>query len=143
MKKLIYLVLIVLISACSTNSLSGIEGTWTGTFVIPPGPYTPNGDDGTFSVSIGPNDMIDSDLYLMDGTITSNFFNETYELGLEGSFERNSSGDWEFDMAPMFGNTFPNIEIYFFTAAVVGDELINGIITTNHTPDGTFTGNKN
>ena len=153
MKKLLYTLLAVSIifSACkeeaavpttnNSNSSSGVIGSWTGAFVIPLGTYLPNGDSGTFSLEV---EELVPDFCRIEGTITSNAQNETIELGLyNGYIEKNSSGVWEFEMEIIWGDDWNDMAYYNFTAEVFDNEFINGLITTDVSPNGTFTGNKN
>ena len=87
MKNLFYLFLAVTIFACSSNSSSNssssVEGTYTGTFNIPAGPYTPNGDSGSFTVSTFSSIGLE-DFYPLEGTITSQI--ESMEFILKPNF---------------------------------------------------------
>jgi hypothetical protein len=133
MKNLFYLFLAVTIFACSSNSSSNssssVEGTYTGTFNIPAGPYTPNGDSGSFTVSTFSSIGLE-DFYPLEGTITTTIFGTDNINGSYIELDEN------------------NQLVISFTALGLGDEwpnvgqITNGLVTTAHTPDGSFTGSK-
>ena len=144
MKNLFYLFLAVTMFACSgggddDNSPStpaSIEGTYVGTFEIPVGPYTPNGDSGSFTVTTtGSFD----DFYPLEGTITSSVFGSSEVNG--GYIELDESNELIFSISVLsLGNEWPNVEVYGFDGVIVNGQITNGVVTTAHTQDGTFTG---
>ena len=140
MKKLLLLSAFI-IFACSSDDSSpstsaSIEGTYVGTFEIPVGPYTPNGDSGSFTVTtIGSFD----DFYPLEGTITSSVFGSSE---VNGSYiELDESNELIFSISVLsLGNEWPNVEVYGFDGVIVNGQITNGVVTTAHTQDGTFTG---
>jgi len=145
MKNLFYLFLAVTILACSSNSSSSssnssssVEGTYTGTFNIPAGPYTPNGDSGSFTVSTS---SAFDDFYTLEGTITTTVFGTD---NVNGSYiELDENNQLVISFAALgLGDEWPNIEVYSFDGIIVNGQITNGIVTTAHTPDGSFTGSK-
>ena len=140
MKKLL-LLSALFIFACSSDDSSpstsaSIEGTYVGTFEIPVGPYTPNGDSGSFTVTtIGSFD----DFYPLEGTITSSVFGSSE---VNGSYiELDESSELIFSISVLsLGNEWPNVEVYGFDGVIVNGQITNGVVTTAHTQDGTFTG---
>ena len=40
------------------------------------------------------------------------------------------------------GDEWPNVEVYSFDGIIVNGQITNGLVTTAHTPDGSFTGSK-
>ena len=143
MKNILYLFLAVTIFSCSSNSSSSnssssVEGTYTGTFNIPAGPYTPNGDSGSFTVSTS---SAFDDFYTLEGTITTTVFGTD---NVNGSYiELDENNQLVISFAALgLGDEWPNIEVYSFDGIIVNGQITNGIVTTAHTPDGSFTGSK-
>ncbi len=139
--KRILILTAILVFACSSDDSSpsttaSIEGTYVGTFEIPVGPYTPNGDSGSFTVTtIGSFD----DFYPLEGTITSSVFGSSE---VNGSYiELDESNELIFSISVLsLGNEWPNVEVYGFDGVIVNGQITNGVVTTAHTQDGTFTG---
>ena len=141
MKNLFYLFLAVTIFACSSNSSSNssssVEGTYTGTFNIPAGPYTPNGDSGSFTVSTS---SAFDDFYTLEGTITTTVFGTD---NVNGYIELDENNQLVISFTALgLGDEWPNVEVYSFDGIIVNGQITNGLVTTAHTPDGSFTGSK-
>ena len=145
MKNLFYLFLAVTIFACSSdssssNSSSSVEGTYTGTFNIPAGPYTPNGDSGSFTVSTFSSIGLE-DFYPLEGTITTTIFGTDNINGSYIELDENNQLVISFTALGL-GDEWPNVEVYSFDGIIVNGQITNGLVTTAHTPDGSFTGSK-
>ena len=141
MKKLI-LLSALLIFACSSDDSANntsISGRWQGTFNIPVGPYTPDGDYGTITLEA---EEFDSDFYATRGTIVSNVYGE-YEFGAisGGYIEKNESDQWVYTGSAVFGDSSPG-EIYFFEG-IIQNNNVEDIVITTHAPNGTFSLSKN
>ena len=137
MKKLL-LFSALFIFACSSDDSSNntsISGSWQGTFNIPVGQYTPDGDFGTITFDA---EEFESDLYLTRGTIISNVYGE-YEHGAitGGSIEKNESDQWEYSGAATFQLFDPVGEVYFFDG-IIQNNSVEGIVRTTFAPNGTF-----
>jgi hypothetical protein len=145
MKNILYLFLAVTIFACSSdssssssNSSSSVEGTYTGTFNIPAGPYTPNGDSGSFTVSTS---SAFDDFYTLEGTITTTIFGTDNINGSYIELDENNQLVISFTALGL-GDEWPNVEVYSFDGIIVNGQITNGLVTTAHTSDGSFTGSK-
>ena len=141
MKKLL-LLSALLIFACSSDDSannSSISGRWQGTFNIPVGQYTPDGDYGTITFEA---EEFDSDFYATRGTIVSNVYGE-YEFGAisGGYIEKNESDQWVYTGSAVFGDSWPG-EVYFFEG-IIQNNSVEDIVITTHAPNGTFSLSKN
>ena len=141
MKKTIFLLSAFLIFACSSDSANNtsISGSWQGTFNIPVGQYTPDGDFGTITFEA---EEFESDLYFTRGTIISNVYGE-YEFGAfsGGYIEKNESNQWVYSGSAVFGDSLP-CEVYFFEG-IIENNSVEDIVETTHAPDGTFSISRN
>ena len=143
MKKLLYLFLAITIISCGGDddeNNNSISGRWQGTFNIPAGPYTPDGDFGTITFEA---EEFESDFYFTRGTIISDVYGE-YEFGaLDGGYiEKNESGQWSYYGSAIFGGGVPVGEVYFFEG-IIQNNRVEDIVITTHAPNGTFIISKN
>ena len=142
MKKTLFLLSALLIFACSSDDSSNntsISGSWQGTFNIPVGQYTPDGDFGTITFDA---EEFESDLYFTRGTIISNVYGE-YEFGAfsGGYIEKNESNQWVYSGSAVFAESLPG-EVYFFEG-IIENNSVEDIVVTTHAPNGTFSISKN